>query len=260
MIDEPRGKKKKKKSDDTSVLNRRPPYDADAEIGVLGSILLKPEVCDEIVMIIRPDDFYDEANRRLFDNLVTMHLTGRKIDVTLLVDQLRTSGDYELIGGAAYLAEIGSKVPNAAHAVYYAKIIRDKATFRSLIDASTEILENAYDETRDSREMLASAEQQIFSSLDDRGGSKVSVLRDVLHDAMDRIDARMKGDHAEGAVDTCFTEFDGMTGGLHNSELIILAARPSMGKTAFAMNIAENVSERATLLCYSLVWKWPRSN
>jgi len=226
----------------SEMLDRQPPFDLDAEVGVLGSILLMPDVCDDVAMVLRAEDFYDDANRRLFQQMQEMHDAGRKIDVTLLVDRLKTAGDFEAVGGAAYLYKVSQSVPNAAHARYYARIVREKATLRSLIDAGTEILRGAYEAGNEPKELLSDAEQKIFSILDSRGSSTVSDIREILHAAMDRIDSRMKGDHMPGGVETGFTDFDDLTGGLHDSELVVLAARPSMGKTALAMNIAEYVA------------------
>ncbi|MDP6448219.1 MAG: replicative DNA helicase, partial [Pirellulaceae bacterium] len=205
-------------------------------------------------MTLRPDDFFDDANRRLFGHLLGMHDAGQKIDITLVVDRLKSAGDFELVGGAAYLAKLAKSVPHAAHAVYYANIVAEKSTFRSLINASTEILREAYDESFEAKQLLGQAEQRIFSILDSRSTSSVSTIRDILNEAMDRIDARMRGEHAQGGVDTGFADFDHLCGGLHNSELVILAARPSMGKTALAMNIAENitVAQRVPALFVSL--------
>jgi replicative DNA helicase len=213
----------------------------------LGSILLLPDVCDDVALIVRPADFYDEANQTLFDHIQKMHDEGRKIDPTLLVDSLKRSGDYDRIGGAAYLGRIGESVATAANAEYYARIVRDTATYRALIRASTEILRDAYDPRHAPVEMVSQAEQKIFSILEERSSSAVANIRDILHEAMDRIDARMRGEHTMGGVDTGFAELDSLTGGLHNSELTILAARPSMGKTAMAMNIAEYVTTKLAL-------------
>lgn len=224
------------------ILDRKLPFDLDAEMGVLGSIILMPDACDEVALIVRADDFYDDAHRRLFGHMQEMHDAGGKIDVTLLVDRLKRAGDFEAIGGAAYLYKISQSVPNAAHARYYARIVREKSTLRSLINASTEILRDAYDDSREPKHLLSDAEQKIFSILDNRGSATITSIRDVLHEAMDRIDARMRGEHTMGGVETGFVDMDALTGGLHNSELVILAARPSMGKTAFAMNIAEYVA------------------
>jgi replicative DNA helicase len=226
----------------SELIDRQLPYDLDAEIAVLGSIILMPEVCDEVALILRSDDFFDDANRRLFKHIQDMHDAGGKIDVTLLVDRLKSSGEFETVGGVAYLYKVGQSVPNAAHARYYAGIVREKAALRSLIQASTDILRSAYDDPREAKLLVSEAEQKIFSIMDARGSSTVSTIRDILHQAMDRLDARMKGEHTGDSVETGFTDLDALMGGLHNSELVILAARPSMGKTAFAMNIAEYVA------------------
>jgi replicative DNA helicase len=248
-IDEAR--RERKPAVTAEILDRQPPRNLEAERGVLGSILLLPDVCDDVALIIRPDDFYDDANRKLYQCMLEMHSSGQRIDTTLLVDRLRNCGDLELIGGMAYLAEVARSVPNAAHAAYYAQIVRDKSTLRQLILSSTEILRDAYDESNEPREMLNHAEEKIFAILDKRGGGELTNIADILHESMARIDSRMKHEHAVGGIETGFTDYDTLTGGLHDGELIILAARPSMGKTALAMNIAEYVAmelKTATLL------------
>lgn len=226
----------------SEIIDHSPPWDPDAEAGVLGSILLMPDVCDEVALILRAEDFYDDANQRLFRQMQAMHDAGRKIDVTLLVDRLKAGGEFETIGGAAYLYKIGQSVPNAAHARYYAQIVRDKSTLRSLILAGTDILRDAYEAQRETKELLSEAEHKIFAILDGRGSNPISSIRDILHQSMDRLDARLQGEHVGGGVETGFKQLDDLTSGLHNSELVVLAARPSMGKTAFAMNIAEFVA------------------
>jgi replicative DNA helicase len=238
----------------SEILDRQPPCNVEAEHCVLGSILIHPDVCDDITLILRPEDFYDDANMLLFQHMLGLHEAGKKIDITLLVDLLQKKGDYEKIGGPTHLARVTNSVPNAAHAVYYANIVRTKSTYRSLINASTEILRDAYDEQGEAEDMLGQAEQKIFEILERRGGNQIIDLKDVLHDAMNRIEARRRGEHTEGTVFTGFSELDTMTGGLHNGELIVLAARPSMGKTAFALNIAENIAvdQRVPVLFMSL--------
>ena len=245
--------KKKRKSSAAEILQRQPPFELEAEMGVLGSILLMPEVLDEIASL-RSDDFYDDANRILYEHVRAMHDDGKKIDITLLVSRLRTSGEYDKIGGAPYLARISGSVSNAAHAMYYADIVSDKAVYRKLIESSTEILRDAYDQAADSRELCAQAEQKVFSIMDGRTTQSLHSMSDVLHAAMDRMEARMRGEHSDGTVMTGFSDFDDMSGGMHNGELIILAARPSMGKTALAMNIAEHaaIEDRAPVLFVSL--------
>lgn len=251
--DRPRDFKKKRPQSAAEILQRQPPYDLDAEMGVLGSILILPEVCDDIASL-KPDDFYDDANRILYGHLRDMYDSGEKIDITLLVSRLKTAGEFEKIGAAAYLAKLSGAVPNAAHAVYYADIVSEKAVYRNLINASTEILRDAYDQTSEARELCAQAEQKVFSIMDGRSTNSLHSMNDVLHAAMDRMEARLRGEVTDGTVETGLIDYDTMTGGLHNGELIILAARPSMGKTALAMNIAEHgaIEMRQPVLFISL--------
>ncbi len=225
---------------------RQFPQNVEAERAVLGSIMLLPEMFDEVALVIRAADFYDEANRRIFEHLLEMHDSGQQVDLMLLIERLKKAELYEAVGGAAYLAEIGRQVPTAAHAEYYAKIVADKSVLRSLIHAGVDIQNGAYDAAADTREILSKAEERIFAILDDRGAGQVSPIGEVLQESLDRIDARMDQQHAHGGVGTGFADFDQMTGGLQKSELIILAARPSMGKTALAMNMAEYAALNGT--------------
>jgi replicative DNA helicase len=218
------------------------PTNVDAERAVLGSILIKPDVCDDVSLIVRPEDFSDESHQLLFRHLLDLNNANKRIDTTIVLDLLRTKGDLDRVGGAATLADAVQSVPHAAHATHYAQIVRDKALLCALIDAGTDILRDAYDAVDEPRELLAQAETKIFSILERRSSTEAKSIEDVLTDVMARMDARMKQEHLVGGVETGFTELDSLCGGLHNSELIILAARPSMGKTAFAMNIAEHVS------------------
>jgi replicative DNA helicase len=229
----------------SEILDRLPPHNLEAERGVLGSILLDPSLCDDVVLVLRPEDFYADPHRRLFGHMVAMHDEGRRIDATLIVERLKQKGDFEAVGGAAYLAEIIHSVPVAAHALYYANIVRDKAMLRDLIHASTAILRDAYDPTLDPQELVSRSEERIFAVHDQRSNDQVASINDVLLKAFDEIDRRMQGGAA--GVPTGFTDLDELTGGLHPSELIILAARPSMGKTALALNIAENVAVKANV-------------
>jgi len=218
------------------------PANVDAERAVLGSIMLKPDVCDDIALVVRPEDFSDESHQLLYRHLLELHDSGKRIDATIVLERLRTQGDLDRIGGAGSLADVVEAVPHAAHATHYAHIVRDKSMLRALIDAGTDILREAYDSADEPRQLLARAEERIFSILERRSSAEAKPIQSVLEEVMVRMDARMKHEHAIGGVETGFTELDRLLGGLHDSELIILAARPSMGKTAFAMNIAEHVS------------------
>ncbi|MCX7389611.1 MAG: replicative DNA helicase [Planctomycetota bacterium] len=222
--------------------SRTRPSNMDAERAILGSILLKPNVCDDVALVVRPEDFCDESYQILYRHLLAMHDAGKRIDMTLVLERLRTAGDLERIGGVNSLTEVLESVPHAAHATHYADIVRDKAMLRSLIDAGSDILREAYDAFDEPRQLVSRAEERIFSILERRTNTEAKGISDVLQEALSRMDARMKNEHALGGVETGFTELDSLCGGLHNSELSILAARPSMGKTAIAMNIAEHVS------------------
>ena len=223
-------------------LEKQLPQSLEAERAVLCSLLLLPESCDEVALKVRPDDFFDDANRRIYARIMEMHDAGQAVDAMLLIQRLRDAGEYETVGGGAYLAEIGESVATAAHAEHYAGIVHEKAMLRGLIHASTDILRDAYDPSVEPRQMLSRAEEKVFGILEAKGQGQVSSIRDVLHEALARIDARMHQEHAYGGLETGFDDYDELTGGLHDSELVILAARPSMGKTALALNIVEHVA------------------
>ncbi len=223
-------------------LDRYMPSSREAERAVLGSLLLLPEACDEVALIIRAEDFYDDAHQRIFRHMQALHEDGGRIDPLLLAERLRDSGEFETVGGSSYLLEVGREVSTAAHAEYYARIVHEKSLLRSLIHVSTDILKDAYEPSVDGREMLSRAEERVFGILDAKGSDCVSSIRDVLQESLARIDARMKHEHAFGGLESGFDDFDDLTGGLHNSELVVLASRPSMGKTALAMNMVEHMT------------------
>jgi replicative DNA helicase len=240
-----RRKYSKQKKETPNIIDRPPPFNVEAEVGVLGSIMLLPDTCDEIVNLIRPEDFYDEAHQIMFRHIMEMHGRGKKIDPLLLRESLIATNEFETVGGAGRLAEIFTSVPNAAHVTFYANIVRSKATARNLITTCSELLADAYRPETDPDTLLNEAEQKVFSIRESRQSNNLASIDQVLIDAMDRLDARVRGEQQEGTVESGFTDLDAKTGGLHASELVILAARPSMGKTAFAMNIAENVVTRS---------------
>ena len=212
-----------------------------AEKNVLGCIMLLPDVCDEVALLLRPDDFYDDAHRILYEHMIALHENGRRIDATLLIDRLKTASQYDIVGGSATIGEIATSVPTAANATYYANIVSEKATLRALIQSGTDIVRDAYDSADAPRDVLNRAEQHLFGILDDRATGGIAEINDVLVEAFERIDARLEHGGATG-IATGYTDLDAKTGGLHEGEMVIIAARPSMGKTAFAANITENVA------------------
>jgi replicative DNA helicase len=224
------------------LLDRQPPRSVEAERAVIGSLLLLPEACDEVALLVRAEDFYDDAHRAIFSHMLALHDDGRQIDPTLLAQRLKDAAQYEFVGGAAYLLELTQEVATAAHAEYYAEIVRDKAVLRSLIHASTDIIQEAYDPSVEARAMLSRAEERVFRILDSRQDSQVRSLDEVLFQTLTRIDDRQNNKNKCLGIETGFIDYDNLTGGFHNSELVILAARPSMGKTALALNMVEHIA------------------
>ena len=191
-------------------------------------------------LILRESDFYVDAHQVLYSRMLQMHNAGRRLDELLLVEELNRNSELETIGGIAYLAEIAQAAPHAAHATHYSKVVADHAVVRALIQTSTEVLRDAYNPDFEPRELVSQAEERVFAIQDQRGGTAASTIEEVLFEVFDRIDARKDHDRRIG-VRSGFVDLDDMTDGMQNSELVILAARPSMGKTALATNIVEHV-------------------
>ena len=247
MADNPPKKRKTtpSKSSDGGSIERAMPRNIDAERGVLGAILLDPKLCDDVATIIRPDDFYLDKHRRIYRCLLDMTAASSSVDLTLLVEQLRATNQLEEIGGEAYLAELMQSVQITAHATHYANIVAQNATRRNLIDACEEILNDAYAPEIQARELIANAEEKIFAVNDARSANALQSMQDLMTDVFHLIDLRADG--KTDGVSTGFYDLDAIIGGLHPSELVIIAARPSMGKTAFATNIADFVAVYALL-------------
>ncbi len=235
-----------------SMADRQPPSDLNAEMALLGSAVLMIECLDEIAPILRPDDFYDDANRIIYKHLHTLHESGRKFDDVLLTNSLRASGEYEAAGGGAYLSKIVNYVPSAAHATYYAEIVRDHATRRAMIVAATNILSDSYDALDSTADLVSRSESAVFSVGDkcQALSGAVEINASVLL-ALDGIEKRAAGQSLRG-VSTGFHGLDNLTGGLQPGEVTILAGRTSMGKTAMALNIVRNVSEQQRVILFSM--------
>lgn len=226
--------------------DRAPPQDREAERGLLGSILLENHFVDEVADILSADQFYLDSHQRIYKAIMRLHESGvHGFDAVTVGDALKQQNELQDIGGYDYLTELLESVPHAAHAKYYAGIIRDKAVQRRLIFACTDILKSAYDETSETDDLLNQAEQQIFSILEQQESGNKFELSEILLETFKRIaDRRERGGSISG-LSTGFRDLDRQTNGLQSSELVILAARPSMGKTAFVLNLAEAVADRS---------------
>ncbi|APZ94433.1 replicative DNA helicase [Fuerstiella marisgermanici] len=222
---------------------RIPPQNLDAERGVLGSIMLLNEAIDDVGEVLKADHFYSDAHQKIYTAIRDLYENNiRGIDGITLANELKRRGELEDVGGGPYIAEILDTVPHAAHVRYYSNIVREKWLQRSLIYGCTEILSESYELTTDIEDLLQSAERRIFGIVEQQEGAGNIAIGDILMDAFDRIEERINTEGDVSGTTTGFADLDAQTTGLQPTELVILAARPSMGKTAFVCNVAEAVA------------------
>ncbi len=225
---------------------RLPPQNPDAERGVLGSVLLVNEAIDEVGESLRAEHFYHDAHHKIYAAIHDLYENNiRGIDPVTLAEELERRGELEEIGGAAYVIEILDSVPHAAHVRYYANIVREKWMQRTLISACTDILTDCYEPEGTVDDLLQTAERRVFAIVEQQEDTSSIAIGDILMEAFTRIDERINNDGNVAGITTGFTDLDHQTTGFQPTELIILAARPSMGKTALVCNIAESVAREA---------------
>jgi len=228
-------------------LDRLPPQNLDAEQSVLGAVLLDNAVLARVIEILQPEDFYRGPHRRVFAAMIDLFERDESIDLITLRERLEQKNLLEEVGGAAFLAALVDQVPTAANVAYHAKIVREKAVMRGLITASTEIASMTYEGSRDVEGILDEAERRIFLLSERSVRAGFVPMKDVLKDSFKVIEKLyQKKEHVTG-IASGFTELDQMTCGFQPSDLVIIAGRPSMGKTAFVLNIAEHVGLEARL-------------
>jgi replicative DNA helicase len=221
---------------------RLPPQSEEAERSVLGSMLRDNVIISDVVQIVRADSFYSDAHQKIFQAIVSIYEKGHPVDVILLADELKQRGQIEDIGNYGYLGELWEAAPTAANAEYYARIVRDRALVRNLIHVSTEILRDAYDVVQPAEELLNTAERRVFEVAQMGVTGQTYTLEQAIDIAFDRIDKRHSGEGVDlSGLPTGYADLDEITAGLQNSEMIIIAARPSVGKTAFALNLSRNI-------------------
>lgn len=225
------------------LIQRVPPNNKEAEQSVLGSILLRPEALIEALEYVTADSFYQHAHQLIFTAMMELNEADQGIDVVTVKNTLDDKNQLDDIGGVSYLADLASIVPTAANVVYYAKIVADKALLRRLITTATDIVAQSYeDQDNDVNSILDAAERQIMNVGEDQAGNGFKKISDVLNATIEDIDQRAQEDSSVTGLSTGYAELDKVTAGLHPDELVILAARPGVGKTAFALNVAENVA------------------
>lgn len=222
--------------------SRIPPQSLDSERGLLGSLLLKPDAIHDVSDTIRADSFYAEKHKLIFEAMRDLSERGEPIDILSLSERLQGRGTLERCGGRAYIAELANSSPTPGNFAHYAELVARKHVMRSLIDVAHEITEHAYEEGRDSAEVLDTAEKAIYAVGNGSAAHKFTAIADKLENAWERIDSLSKQDGAIRGVPTGFPDLDNLLSGLHPSDLVILAARPSVGKTSLALDIARNAA------------------
>jgi len=222
-----------------------PPQSVDAEMSVLGALMLDREAMYRVADILSVRDFYKPAHQLIYQAMLDLFKLHEPIDVLSVSTRLREKGTLEDIGGSSYLTTLVNLVPTASHVLHYAKIVNKKRVLRDLIDASYHIAELGYKEENAVEELLDEAEQRVFSISQSSLQQEFFSVKDALDDAWERIDMLHKGDGAMRGVPMGFPDLDNITSGLQKSDLIILAARPSLGKTSLALDIARNAATKS---------------
>ena len=225
-----------------SQIGRLPPQSLEAERSVLGAMLIESEAIPRALTLLVPEDFYRDAHRAIYEAMLLLFERSEPVDLVTLSSELGKLGRLEAVGGAAYLTQLASGVPTAAHVDRYAQMVRDRSLARQVIRAGTDIVARGFDPQIAADELLDEAEQRIFQIAQSRSTRSYSPLKDVLIEAIAKVDTVYREGGGVTGVRTGFGEFDDLTAGLQPADLIIIAARPSMGKTAFALNLARNAA------------------
>lgn len=224
-----------------------PPQNTEAESSLLGAILIDSDAIVKVADIVRPQDFYDERHAHIYEAALKLYEKHSPIDVLTLSDQLKNTGMLDIIGGAGYLTELTNFVPTAAHADRYAEIISQKSMRRRLIKASKAITDMGHDESKSLQELIEDAETKLFEVSERQVTQDISSLESILSSSFDRLDELHKDKGKLRGIPTGYKDLDNILAGLQPSDLFVLAARPSMGKTAFVLNLAHNVATRSEL-------------
>jgi len=228
----------------SDLLRKVPPHNLEAEQSVLGGVFQSPTMFSTLVEIVEPDHFYSPSHKVIFEAFSELYRTNKPIDLITVTDFLNSQGTLDTIGGPVYLAEIADSVVSASNAEYHATIVRDKAILRELIDISGTIISDCY-EAADVDVVLSESEKRIFKIAQAKSSKNMLASDKLIVKVFEELQAKYENKSAITGIPTGYTDFDSMTAGLQNSDLIIIAARPAMGKTAFALNIALRAAARA---------------
>ncbi len=238
---------------DLMNLGKIPPHNSEAEQTVLGAALIDHIAVEKTVNLLNNEDFYFEANREIFDSIKHVHMQNIPVDALTVTEELKKRGKIEYVGGFEYLARLTENIITSKNVEAYCNIIREKSTLRKLISASSEIIEKGYKESDDVQKIIELAESRIFSISQNRSVNSFAQIKDVLMNVFNQLEERAMNKGSLTGITTGYDDLDRMTSGLQRSDLILLAARPSMGKTALALNIAMNaVKSGASVALFSL--------
>ncbi len=226
------------------LLDRTPPQNIEAEQAVLGAIFLEPESLLVASEILTPEDFYRVSHQKIFACMLSLNEEGKAVDIVTVTDELQAENQLENVGGISYLTELAGAVPTAANIEYYARIVAEKSLLRRLIKTATDIARDGYEREDDVESLLAEAERKILEVSNRNRTGDFQNIRDVLVKTYDYIELLHSRKDEVTGIPTGFYELDRMTAGFQKNDLIIVAARPSVGKTAFALNIATNVATK----------------
>ena len=228
-------------------LGKVPPHDTEAEQAVIGSMLTDKEAIITAIENLKEEDFYREDNKTIYGAMLNLYNRAEPVDIITLKSELASLGKLEAVGGLEYLAELPDKVPTTTNVDKYIKIVEEKSILRSLLKTANEIISLGYDETQDVDIIMEQAEKKIFDCLQSRNQKGYSSIKDILVDTFTELEQLYNQKQHITGVPTGFADFDYRTAGLHNSDLILVAARPAMGKSAFALNIASYAATRASV-------------
>jgi len=231
-------------AEDNSALERALPHNLEAERTVLGAILIENEAFHNAAEVLRDTDFYRDAHRKIFSRMSSLSERGDAIDLVTLKEEMSRAGDLDGAGGVAYLSSLVEGVPRATNVPYYSRIVKDKSVLRNLISAANRISRSAFDQPEETQSVLDEAEKSIFEIAEGAVRVGFEPVGTIVKTTFKMIDELSENRGAVSGVPTGFVEFDEMTSGLQNSDLIIVAARPAMGKTSFCMNIAQHIGTK----------------
>lgn len=236
------------------MLDRLPPQNIEAEQSVLGAMMIEREAISKVIEFLRPEDFYREAHRVIYTAMLDLYNKSDAVDIITVTENLRKEDKLEDVGGISYITLLANSVPTAANVVHHAKIIEEKSLLRQLINVSTAIAGMGYEANEEVASILDKAEKMILDVSNRKGGQDFFPVKTIIFDAFNKIEQLYMSKGGITGLPTGFKDFDRLTAGLQPSDLILIAARPSMGKTAFVLNIAQNVAirEKQTVAFFSL--------